>query len=70
MSEREIENAIGRLEKIANEVSGWETLYRDRSTGALWEVSYPMGEMHGGGPRRLATITHEDAVKKYSSAKL
>jgi hypothetical protein len=36
---------------------GWRILYRHRTTGALWELSYPQSEMHGGGPRRLRELT-------------
>ena len=53
------------LEKIAGD--GWETLFRDRRDGRLWERTYPMGEMHGGGPPRLARVSREQAEKRYGA---
>jgi hypothetical protein len=44
---------------------GWETLYRDPNDGRLWELTYPQGEMHEGGPPRLAHLTPEQAAEKY-----
>src|SRR5438046_4413774 len=35
-----------KLERIANDSSGWETLYRDPRDGRLWELTYPRSEMH------------------------
>jgi hypothetical protein len=43
----------------------WETLYRDPTDGRLWERTYPQGEMHGGGPPRLALLTPSQAAEKY-----
>jgi hypothetical protein len=55
------------LVKIADsrQSGGWETLYHDPIDGRLWERTYPNGEMHGGGPPRLAFLTPEEAAKKY-----
>ena len=46
------------LEEVADspESGGWETLFRDPDDGRLWERTYPMGQMHGGGPRALQTL--------------
>jgi hypothetical protein len=38
-----------KLERIANDSSGWDTLYRDPRDGRLWELTYTRSEMHGGG---------------------
>jgi hypothetical protein len=54
-----------RLERVASDASGWDTLYRDPRDGRLWEHTYPQGEMHGGGPPRLSHITPEAAAAKY-----
>ena len=43
----------------------WETLFRDPNDGRLWERTYPRGELHGGGPPRLAIISIEEAMRKY-----
>ena len=55
------------LEKVAisPEFGAWETLYRDPEDGRYWELTYPQGEIHGGGPRRLTNISAEMAVSKY-----
>jgi hypothetical protein len=65
MTEADITAALATLEKLGHDWSGWETLYRNPATGALWEITYPHGEMHGGGPRRLSEITPSDAAAKY-----
>ena len=57
-----------KLERIANDCSGWETLYRDPRDGRLWELTYPHGEMHGGGPRRLHVLARDEAAAKYEHA--
>ena len=60
------------LEKVADspQWGAWETLFRDPVDGRLWERTYPMGEMHGGGPPRLTTIAVEQARAKYGLAHL
>jgi hypothetical protein len=45
--------------------TGWTTLYRDLQDGRLWELTYPRGELHGGGPPRLAVIAPAAAAAKY-----
>lgn len=54
-----------KLEKIRTDTSGWVTLYRDRESGIFWELSYPKGEIHGGGPRRLRCLGYD--VRKLDS---
>ena len=54
-----------RLEKIADSGGGWETLFRDRANGQLWERFYPFGEMQGGGPESLRLIDMDSAEQKY-----
>ena len=55
------------LQKVAvgPESGGWETLYRDPADGRYWELTYPRGEMHGGGPKRLTNLPAAAATKKY-----
>ena len=53
------------LERLADDSSGWDTLYRDPQNGRFWECTYPHSEMHGGGPPRLKVISPEIAFKKY-----
>ena len=44
---------------------GWETLYQDPYDGRYWELTYPQGEMHGGGPARLTYLPDGRARVKY-----
>lgn len=62
----EIERLVKtRLVEIGRDASGWLTLFRDPSDGALWERSYPQGHLHGGGPPRLAPVTVSEARQRY-----
>jgi Immunity protein 27 len=54
-----------RLQHLATDSSGWESLYRDPHDGRLWERTYPDSERHGGGPPRLHTLSRDDAASKY-----
>jgi len=44
---------------------GRDTLYRDPADGRLWERTFPMRHLDGGGPPTLATISEEEAIEKY-----
>lgn len=44
---------------------GWEQLYQDPRDGRFWELTFPEGSLHGGGPRLLTCITEERAREKY-----
>ena len=44
---------------------GWDQLFVDPRDGRYWELTFPHGSLHGGGPRRLATLTAESARAKY-----
>lgn len=57
-----------RLEKLAKDPSGWETLYQDPRDGRLWEHTYPQGHMHGGGPPQLNLLSPDIAASKYGVA--
>ena|SRR5579862_2303945 len=66
----ETEQRINRLlesslERIAATSGRWDILYRDRRDGRLWELTYPHGEMHGGGPKQLRRLTKQEARAKY-----
>jgi hypothetical protein len=54
-----------RLERLSDDSGGWEVLYRDPRDGRLWELTYPHGQMHGGGPPRLHLLSPEQASAKY-----
>jgi hypothetical protein len=45
-----------KLHKVQTDASGWRVLYQHRETGQFWELSYPMSQMHGGGPRLLTCL--------------
>ncbi len=51
------------LELIASE--NWRVLYLDPADGRYWELSWPQGEMHGGGSPRLSVISSADAIAGY-----
>jgi hypothetical protein len=55
----------GYLFELRRAADGWEVLYRDPATAAFWELTYPSGEMHGGGPRLLRRIDATEALSKY-----
>jgi hypothetical protein len=44
------------LERVANDYTGWRALFRDPADGRYWELSYPQGQMQGGGPPCLTYI--------------
>ena len=53
------------LRYIARSEDGWETLYRDKTDGRYWELTYPRSEMHGGGPMALRIPTSTSVRDKY-----
>jgi hypothetical protein len=58
------------LIKIGHDQSGWEVLYQDPNDGRLWELVYPKGELHGGGPPSLVLIQKDVAELKYKPGRL
>ncbi len=67
-----VEDRIGwltseKLVRVAShpEYGAWEILYRDPIDGRYWELTYPQGEMQGGGPKRLQVLDLGAASKKY-----
>jgi hypothetical protein len=68
-SDAEIDAALFGMQKLGNDLSGWDTLYADPTTGKLWELSYPQGHLHGGGPRELDEISLSTARVKYANAR-
>lgn len=53
------------LKHLASDASGWYSLFEDPADGRLWELYYPSGEMHGGGPPSLRNVTAQQAASKY-----
>jgi hypothetical protein len=56
------------LVEVSRLPSGWAVLYRDPQDARLWELTYPQGELHGGGPPRLTSIPAQDARERYGPA--
>jgi hypothetical protein len=54
-----------RLESLGHSADGWEWLFRDSRDGRLWELTFPYGSLHGGGPGRLAVVPREVMAVKY-----
>jgi hypothetical protein len=55
------------LTKVASspQWGDWEILFQDPADGRLWELTYPQGELQGGGPPQLQTISSAVAKTKY-----
>jgi hypothetical protein len=54
-----------RLTLLGVAEGGWRQLYRDPRDGRLWELSFPQGSLHGGGPRRLECVAALVATERY-----
>jgi hypothetical protein len=52
---------------LATDATGWENLYCDPKDGRYWELTFPLSELHGGGPPKLTALSAPDALKKYPS---
>jgi Immunity protein 27 len=65
MREADIDSALAKMEKLGHDQSGWDTLYRDPTTGKFWEIVHPENQLHGGGPRQLTEIASSVASIKY-----
>jgi len=58
---------INCLKKIAVDESGWDALYQDPDDKRYWELTFPNGEIHGGGAPRLGNVALGESVKsKYN----
>ena len=53
------------LRAVVTTSDGWDRLYLDPDDGRLWELTYPHGEMHGGGPPELREIDVTAARDRY-----
>jgi hypothetical protein len=66
---RRIEQLIAQhLIELGCDSSGWDVLYRDPQDARLWELTYPQGHLHGGGPPRLTWLAATQAREKYGLA--
>ncbi|HZO95520.1 MAG TPA: Imm27 family immunity protein [Candidatus Baltobacteraceae bacterium] len=55
------------LDRLAEADGGWRHLYFDSNDRRLWESSYPLAGMHGGGPQRLAAISLRKARERFGA---
>lgn len=53
------------LDKVGNDPTGWDTLYRDPEDGRYWELTFPDSSLQGGGPPRLTSVSTDYARDKY-----
>jgi hypothetical protein len=66
----EINSLVRTLIPLGSGDGGWSKLYRHADSGILWELTYPHGEMHGGGPPRLESLSENEARLKYPDVNL
>ena len=61
-----IQHLIGsHLIHVDQRGDGWTKLYQDPRDGAYWELTYPHGDMHGGGPPTLSRRSIEEVRALY-----
>jgi hypothetical protein len=54
-----------RLTALGHASGGWDQLYLDPRDGRYWELTFPQGSLHGGGPRLLTCVDAIVAREKY-----
>jgi hypothetical protein len=54
-----------RLVALGRSTDGWDWLFRDPRDGRLWELTFPLGSLHGSGPRTLRVVSTDDASAGY-----
>ena len=54
-----------RLDAMDRSADGWDWLFRDPRDGRLWELTFPLGSLHGRGPRLLRHVSAAEAAAKY-----
>ncbi|WP_299775903.1 Imm27 family immunity protein [uncultured Pseudoteredinibacter sp.] len=66
MQGKEIDKFLNKYcDKVATDESGWEILYRAKSTQEYWVKTYPNSEQHGGGKPVVVNISKEAAEAKF-----
>ena len=56
----------GPLNQVGTADGGWTRLFVDESDGRYWELTYPHGDWHGGGPPTLTCVSHCYVGSKYN----
>ncbi|HZO53351.1 MAG TPA: Imm27 family immunity protein [Bryobacteraceae bacterium] len=54
-----------RFSLVAERDSGWIVLYRDPESLTYWELTFPQGDVHGGGPPMLTKVGEDLLGKLY-----
>ena len=54
---------------ISEQWGAWKALFQDPDDLRYWELTYPRGEMHGGGPPALKCISSEVAATEYETVR-
>lgn len=54
------------LRKIVASHDGWSVLYQDPDDSRFWELTYPEGHLHGGGPPALTCLSDQDTYERYT----
>ncbi len=52
--------------KVTTNDSGWEILYKEKSSNKYWELTYPNSEVHGGGEPLVSPVAIEDVKLKFN----
>ena len=53
------------LDMVSSNDGGWTKLFVDKNDGRYWELTYPNGEWHGGGPPTLTCVSDSYVRSKY-----
>jgi hypothetical protein len=53
------------LLRVDEREGGWAVLFQDPTDGVFWELTYPQGEMHGGGPPTLTEHLADEVQALY-----
>ena len=56
----QIKSLLRALTQCGSTDGGRIQLYRDADGSIFWELTYPHGEMHGGGPPRLESFSLDE----------
>ena len=52
------------LNEIAEDESGWWTLYVNKEDNSYWELTFPQNETHGGGPPELSRVLYGNELNE------
>jgi hypothetical protein len=52
-----------KLVYLADDKSGWNKLYINNIDKSLWELTYPEGDLQGGGPPTLTRVKKDNYIK-------